>query len=179
MGYNLYLRRKDPAAPLDSAPLTAALTTAGAQPREGGYALPAGGGRLSARLAPAEGGGALGLDLEMPFGAPEVDFRAALLLAAELGARLELAVMDPQRGGEVTPATAEATVAGWVEANKYAVDTAGLIEDVRSALPLEPPKPLWNTRTKILVALLTLGVLGYQLLTWALSLAVPPPLPID
>src|SRR3954452_6155298 len=103
MGYELSLRRRDPAQALPEPPaLEAALKSAGATGAEGAYTLAAGGARLGAKLARSEGN-LLGVDLELPFGAPTEDFRAALLLAAQLAARLDLALIDPQLGGEVTP----------------------------------------------------------------------------
>jgi hypothetical protein len=173
MGYDLYLRGKTPEAAVDRAKLEAALRAAGATDKDGAFSLPVGQGRCRAQLT------ATGMDLEMPFGAPEADFRAALLQAAELGARLELTLMDPQRGAEVTPASAEATVQTWIKANRYAVDTAGLVEDVRNALPIEPPKSQWNAKSKVLLALIALVVLAYEVLMLSLSLFTTPPRPID
>ena len=108
-----------------------------------------------------------GLDVEVPFGAPESDFRAALLSAAQLG-------------GEVTPARAEAVVSAWRSANTYAVDTAGVIEDARSALPLHEPPKLISPRTRLIFIGLGLLVVGYLIFEWLLATVLSPGLkPID
>lgn len=180
MGYELYLRRADPATTLpDGASVEATLRDAGVQGAEGAWRVPAGDAQVPLRLVRSEGA-LSGFDVEVPFGAPESDFRAALLASAQIAARLSLVLVDPQLGGEVTPSRAEAVVAAWRSANTYAVDTAGVAEDARRALPLEPPPKLVSPRTRVILIGLGLLVVAYLLFDFVLVHLLRPGLkPID
>jgi hypothetical protein len=180
MGYELYLRPADPATPLpDPQVIEAALREANVRGAEGAFTLPAGGAQVAVRWSRTEGV-LRGLDVEVPFGAPDADFRAALLSAAQLGAKLSLVLLDPQLGGEVTPARAEAVVGAWRSANIYAVDTAGVVEDARSALPMPTSPKLVSGRTRLLLIGIGLLLVGYLIFEWLLSAVLQPGLkPID
>jgi hypothetical protein len=173
MGYDLYLRPRQPELTPDREQLLAALRARGWHAETNAMPLVPSG--PSIRCTPVE----KGADLEVPFGAPEGDFRATLLLGAELAAKLDLQFVDAQRQAEITPASAEEAVQSWTRANKYAVDTAGRVEDVRNAIPVEPVKPYWNTRSKVVVALLALFFVLYQLLMLSVELIKAPLRPID
>ena len=125
-------------------------------------------------------GALAGVDLEVPFGAPEGDFRATVLLATTLAAKLELAVVDPQLGGELTPDKADAAVETWRAASKYAIDTAGRVEDARNAAPLEPVPPMVSPRGKAMLIGLGVLVVAYLVLSWLVTSLVTTQLkPID
>ena len=132
---------------------------------EGALFFQAGGARVAARLARADGA-LQGVDLDVPYGAPEEDFHAAVLLASTLAVKLELLVMDPQLGGELTPARAEAAVATWRSSSKYAMDTLGAAEDARRSAPIEALPPMVGTRSKVMLSVIGLVVAAYLLLSW-------------
>lgn len=180
MGYELHVRRRALDQPAPELPaLEGALREAGATGAEGAFVLPAGGAKLPARISRAEGA-LVGLDLDVPYGAPDEDFQAALLLAAQLAAKLGLVLQDPQLGAEITPAQAEQSLSSWRTANRYALETAGNVEDVRNAAPLEAPKPGLTLRTKVILGALGILVLAYLILNWVLGLMLQPVVkPID
>lgn len=180
MGYELHLRRRAPdqAVPEVSA-LEQALRSAGATGSEGAFTLSAGGARVPARIARADGA-LTGLDLDVPYGAPDDDYRAALLLGAQIAARLELALLDPQLALEITPGTAERSFESWRTANGYALNTAGIVEDVRNAAPMEAQKPFLALRTKVILGAVGVLVVAYAILSWALTFLLQTPVkPID
>jgi hypothetical protein len=179
MGYDLYLRRKTPEAALNAESILQALREASsgsatnsatamtaASPSEN-FELKVGTGKVRAKLSRSEGN-LLGADLEVPFGAPDDEFRATLVLVAGLAARLDLMLVDPQRGAEITPGTADMSVDQWRQANRYALDTAGMVEDPRAALPIEQQPTFWTVRTKVILSLVGLGVLALVLLNFLL-----------
>ncbi|MBS2029824.1 MAG: hypothetical protein JST54_18125 [Deltaproteobacteria bacterium] len=180
MGYELCLRRKAPDQPLpDGAAITAALQAAGATGAEGALQFAAGGAKVPARLARKDGE-LQGVDLEIPFGAPDDDFRAAVLLGTLLSTQLNMSLMDPQLGGELTPARAEDAVGSWRTATKYAVDTAGIVEDARNMAPVEPPPPVIGPRGKAMLIVLGVLVVAYLLLSWVVGDLIQAPVrPID
>ena len=180
MGYELYLRPASPDLPVPAPEaIEAALREAHVRGAEGAYVLPAGGAQVAVRWSRTDGE-LRGLDVEVPFGAPDSDFRAALLSVAQIGARLSLVLLDPQLGGEVTPARAEAVVGAWRSANTYAVDTAGVIEDARSAMPLAEPARLINPRTRLILIGLGALLAAYLVFDWLLGTFMRPGLkPID
>ena len=131
MAYDLYVRRKDGAPPLETPALEEALTAAGAVAGPAGWTLKSGGAAVS--VQPSKHEGALtGVELSCPFGCPEEDFRALLLTATTLTTRLDAQLMDPRLGAEITPSRAEEAVESWRAANRYALGTAGAYEDVRN-----------------------------------------------
>jgi len=177
MGYELYLRRRDPEASLpDPSALASSLKDAGAMGAEGALSFACGGARVGAKLAWHDGT-LQGVDLDVPFGAPEADFRAAVLLGARLGAKHSLALNDPQLGGELTPERAEDAVAAWRTANSYAVNTAGVIEDARSASVWTPPPQGLKPRTKLMLYALGGLAVAYLIFGWLLEFLLKAPLP--
>jgi len=177
MGYELYLRPASPEAPApEAAALHQALRDAGATGAEGALCLPAGGAMLDAKLAWNDGV-LLGVDLDVPFGAPESDFRAAVLTATRLAGQLHLQLLDPQLGGPLLPAGADDALARWRKANTYAVDTLGRVEDLRAVAELAPPPPAVSPRAKVM--LLALGALAvlYLVMSFLLNHVLQAPLP--
>jgi hypothetical protein len=178
MGYFLYLRRRESADALEAPALESVLERSGAVRRDGAWSLTAEQGRVDIKLAGAPGP-LEGLDWEIPYGGPEGDYRAALLAAAATAAQAQLTLLDPQLGREVGPTNAEDSVARWRESNRYALDTAGLSEDPRRDLPMEPH----TTPVKPWVKFVGLGIAGLvvalTLLNWLVGSLSGAPKPID
>ena len=173
MGYNLSLRPRRPELSIERAQVLEALTGSGWSAATKALVLAPSGASIRCELVER------GVDLEVPYGAPESDFRATLLVGAALCAKLDLDFIDGERQRDITPGSAEEAVQSWIRCNRYAVDTAGRVEDVRNAIPPEPIKPQWNTRSKVIVALIAVAVVAYQLLMLSLELMKAPLRPID
>lgn len=176
MGYELCLRRRTDGPELAAEPLAAELRAAGAVGAEGALTFTAGGAQVPVKLAWNDGR-LLGADLDVPFGAPESDFRAAVLLAAGLAAKLGTSVEDPQLGGELTPDRAEAAVESWRRASRYALDTAGRVEDPRNASVWAPPPTGLRPRTRLMLYALGALVAVYFIADFLLAHLLQAPLP--
>jgi hypothetical protein len=178
MAYDLFVRRKDGAPPLEAAALDDALLAAGATPAPPGWTLQAGGARVAVQAARSEGA-LQGVELSSPFGCPEEDFRALLLAAIGLAARLDSQLMDPRLGAEITPSRAEDAVESWRAANRYALSTAGTVEDVRNMVSVEAEKPFWNRKNKMLLAMVGIVSAAFFLFDLLLNSIEIPLRPID
>ncbi len=173
MGYELYLRRAGDRT-VDEAAVEKRLADAGARLDRDRWVVElrhtvgdrtvASSGSVAFKPLRDEKG-LSGFDLDVPFGTPEGELRAAFLVAAELGDTGPMTLFDPQLGKTLLKSAEDDLVASFRTVNKWQVDLAGVREDVRADAPVEPAKPLVDRRTRIF--LYTVGAI--VLLAWVAS----------
>lgn len=172
MGYELYLRGAGD-RPVDEAAVEQRLKDVGA--RSDGTRFRAGEKGTWTLRPQRDERGLLGYDLDVPFGGAEPDFLAAVGVALSLADAGPLTVFDPQLGKIVSKASEDDIVGAWRRVASWQVDVAGAWEDPRAIAPYEPPRPLVEPRTKLLLLVIGAGLFAIWLVGRVLSVAFTQP----
>jgi hypothetical protein len=156
--YDLVLQAADPAAPLEVAPVDAAIR------ERGGFTR--GDGALVWRFGPGEvvvvplreAGVVTGLELKVPF-SDRTDLLSALLTAgAEVAKSLQLRLVDPQLGRTVLEVDLAAVTDEYLRIARYAGQYFGLGDAFVSTVGRSEPDDGLSPALKGLLALLAFGM---------------------
>ncbi len=119
-------------------------------PDDTGFSFVTGGTRLRVVRTRDEAGEVDGVDVEIPYGAVEVEVAEALDWILDVTADRGDRVFDPQLGRGVHAGETGAVLASFVAASSYAVNYAGQVEDARAGVASVAEPGRSRTQVKVL-----------------------------